>query len=45
LRERRGAGAYFSDAVPLMADGDRAEYERLRGLVAPDGYLLAFDED
>lgn len=38
-------GSTVSDTVPLMTDVDRAEYERLRGLVAPDGYLLAFDED
>lgn len=30
-------GSTVSDTVPLMTDVDRAEYERLRGLVAPGG--------
>ncbi|MFG2629703.1 hypothetical protein [Streptomyces sp. NPDC048473] len=38
-------GSTVSDVEPLMTDEDRTEYERLRDLVAPDGYLLVSDED
>ncbi|WP_333766487.1 hypothetical protein [Streptomyces sp. IBSBF 2435] len=30
-----------SDVLPLMSDQDRAEYNRLRDILAPDGYLNA----
>lgn len=34
-------GATVSDVLPLMSDQDRTAYDRLRDILAPDGYLFA----